>query len=153
MNTRTKVSACLIVAVLSLAGTSLARTPTTDSRDEADVKRVEKRWLAAEDDPAELESILADDFIHVLPSGLITKRQQIDYLKSRSAHTPEMNRHFEKLEVRVFGNVAIANGIVAASTRGETQRTVFTDVFVKRNGEWRAVNAQENPMVPQTGSQ
>ena len=155
MNTRTKVSASLIVAALSLAGASLARTLTTDTRDEADIKRVEKRWLAAEDDPAGLESILADDFIHVLPFGFITKRQQINYLESRTTHTPKMKRQFDKLDVRVFGNAAIANGIVAAAPAagGQTQFTVFTDVFVKRNGVWKAVNAQENPMTPRDGGQ
>ena len=39
----------------------------------------------------------------------------------------------------------IANGTVVTTNASGTHRSVFTDVFVKRNGQWQAVNAQENP--------
>jgi hypothetical protein len=49
----------------------------------------------------------------------------------------------------VYGETAIANGIVEASDvpDDKPKRTVFTDVFVYRAGRWQAVNAQENAMV------
>jgi hypothetical protein len=35
--------------------------------------------------------------------------------------------------------------VIAADAGGkETARTMFTDVFVLRDGRWQAVNAQEN---------
>jgi len=37
-----------------------------------------------------------------------------------------------------------SNGmVVATSSDGTVNKTVFTEVFVKRNGAWQAVNAQE----------
>lgn len=65
----------------------------------------------------------------------------------RTHRQPLLAEHkFEKLEVRVYGSVAIASGIVLARPEGKgaLQRTLFTDVFVLRNGYWQAVNSQEN---------
>ena len=49
-------------------------------------------------------------------------------------------------KVRVYGDVGFVNGVVLTTDeRGrEAERTSFTDVFVRRNGRWEAVNAQEN---------
>lgn len=109
------------------------------------VRALEEKWLANENDPAALDSILAADFVHALPFGFITKQQQIDFL--RAHHFPETSRHFEDLRVRVYGGTAIANGVVVADSPegGAPQKTVFTDVFVFRGARWQAVNAQENP--------
>lgn len=103
------------------------------------------RWLEHIDDVSVLQSILADDFIHVLPSGMITKQQQIDYVKTHP-RSPREIRNFERLTVRVYGNTGIANGIVDITNASGTHRSVFTDVFVKRDGQWKAVNAQENSL-------
>jgi hypothetical protein len=105
---------------------------------------VEMRWLQHIDDPAILGSILADDFVHVLPSGFITRQQQIEYVKTHP-RSPQETRSFETLTVRVYGETGIANGIVDTTNASGTHRTVFTDVFVKQDGQWKAVNAQENP--------
>ena len=110
------------------------------------IVQLENRWLQAEDDPEVLQSILADDFIHVLPVGFITKEEQIRYLRSRQPNRKGKTKHFEDLRVRVFGTAAIANGIVVASENGKIDKTVFTDVFAYRHGEWQAVNAQETPL-------
>ena len=109
---------------------------------------IEQRWLQHIDDPAALQSILADDFVHVLPSGFINKQQHIDYVKAHP-RAPQESRSFEDLKVRAYGDTGIANGIVVVSGPSGTSRTVFTDVFVKRDGRWQAVNAQENPNQPQ----
>lgn len=109
---------------------------------------LETRWLQHIDDPTVLDSILADDFVHALPSGFIGKQQQIDSAKAHP-RAPQENRHFEDFKVRVYGDTGIANGIVVTTDASGTHRTVFTDVFAKRNGKWQAVNAQENPEHPQ----
>ena len=100
------------------------------------------------DDPQALESILADDFVHVLPSGIITKRQQLDFQRMYQ-RIDHIKRNFEGLRVRIYGDVAIANGaVIAMDERGSTRKTYFTDVFARRNGRWQAVNAQEDPAEP-----
>ncbi len=130
----------LLVMVITLPG--IAQSGDKKAKDE--ITRVEARWLASLDNPDALESILADDFVHVLPTGIITKREQLDYQRK---HPPKYHpkRSFDAMSVRVYGDVAIANGAVLAVDEREGKRkTYFTDVFVKRNGQWQAVNAQEN---------
>ncbi len=110
---------------------------------------LEKRWLASKDNPDALESILADDFIHVLPFGFVTKSEQLRYLRTHPATQHGTTKHFEDFRVRIFDDTGIVNGIVAVTEGdGKVRRTIFTDVFVYRAGRWQAVNAQESPFAP-----
>jgi len=102
--------------------------------------QIENEWLHARD-AATLERILAPDFVHVLPSGdFITKEQHIAWFKQ---HGSNPDARFKDMRVRIYGSVAVVTGTVIAKER----ETVFTDVFVQRDGRWQAVNAQEN-VVP-----
>lgn len=105
---------------------------------------LEQRWLNSEDNPGALAEILADDFIHVLPSGLITKTEQLEYMRTHSFRQSQTKKHFEHLNVRTFGDAGVVDGVVVAiSDDGKVRKTVFSDVFAYRHGSWRAVNAQE----------
>lgn len=111
------------------------------------VEALEQHWLASENDPSALDEILADDFLHVLPQGIVTKDEQLRYMRAHPALKDGTTRRFDDLRVRLFGSAAIATGIVIATTPDrKTQRTAFTDVFAYRAGRWRAVNAQETAL-------
>jgi hypothetical protein len=114
---------------------------------EQEVKAVEQRWLENEDRPDVVQSILADDFVHVLPVGFISKEDQLAFLSKHPNAFPG-SKHFEDLRVRIYGEVAIATGIVSTihDSGAKAKRTAFTDVFVRRDGKWLAVNAQELPL-------
>lgn len=116
---------------------------------EQEVKAVEQRWLDNEDRPEVVQSILADDFVHVLPIGFIGKDDQLSYLRQHPNAFPG-TKHFEELRVRIYGDVAIANGIFSTirDPQSKPKRTAFTDVFVRRGGKWLAVNAQELAVEP-----
>ena len=116
-------------------------TARAQHADSASVVSVEREWLAALSDSATLERVLAPDFVHQLASGNeIGKRQHIAFVVAHPL--PNVRRVFERLDVRLNGTTAIATGVVRAEA-DPPQRTVFTDVFVKRNGRWQAVSAQE----------
>lgn len=107
--------------------------------------RIERQWIANEYNPAFLQNLLASEFVHVLPSGPVTKAEQIAFVRTHPAPHFKVHR-FESLEVRVFGDAAVATGTVLAVTdNGPPRRFVFTDVFVRRGGRWQAVNSQETP--------
>lgn len=112
----------------------------------AQVLQVENHWLQVEDDPDALESILAPDFLHVVGAGIITKDEQLSFMRKHPAPKQSPEKHFEDMHVRIYGNVGIVNGIVVANEAGKTRRTLFTDVFAYRDGKWQAVSAQELPM-------
>ena len=75
----------------------------------------------------------------------LSKAEHIDwYVK----HLPPPTRktRFDRLQVRLYGDTAVVNGMVISSDESgkELDRSVFTDVFVYRDGRWQAVNAQED---------
>ena len=107
---------------------------------------LENLWLKSEHDSTTLERILASDFIHPVVTGdFLTKEQHI-YYSTKYLPPANLNNQFENLKVRIYGNVGIVNGVVVTSDENgkEVNRTVFTDVFAKRDGHWQAINAQEN---------
>lgn len=138
--------------IATAANGSLVPESTASAAQQA-IIRLENRWLANEDNPAVLESILAEDFVHVVPVGIISKQENIGFVRSHPNTSPGKHK-FERLQVRVYGSVAIANGIVVAEIEGKGQRrTLFTDVFAFRNGRWQAVNAQETPAADNAAAQ
>lgn len=144
----------LLLAPIALMLTFFGTAQKSPRPDPVRAKRallsLEQRWLQAEDDPAIQEKILADDFVHVLPSGMISKQDQLDFLRSRKRPADKLQRHFEQLKIRIYGATGIVNGIVVATDNSgaPVRKTVFTDVFAYRNGRWQAVNSQENDYQP-----
>jgi hypothetical protein len=139
---------CVAVSISSFASPRTQSQPQTQSQKmEQEVKVVEQRWLENEDRPDVVQSILADDFVHVLPVGFISKADQLAFLRKHPNAFPG-SKHFEELRVRIYGDVAIATGIVSTihDPGTKAKRTAFTDVFVRRDGKWLAVNAQELPL-------
>src|SRR5581483_8622460 len=131
--------ALLIVVHLNLASAKTRRDP---ARDRETIIALEQEWLHAHEAPT-LNRILAPDFVHVIPvDHFLTKQEHIDWVMK---HPEPKDRHtkFDKLNVRIYGDVAIVNGsVVATDDSGkELDRTMFTDVFVFCDGHWQAVNA------------
>lgn len=139
--------AMLTIGVLNVGRVAIEPAQARDtSRDQAAIRTLEQEWLEARD-AATLDRILAQDFLHPVTGGdVLTKDQHIAWVVGHPR--PESTKvSFESLRVRLYGTVAIANGIVIARAPGQSpQRTVFTDVFVWRDQRWQAVNAQENPV-------
>lgn len=133
---------------LLLAGAAMAQSSgDSDSVKKQQLLDLENRWLRVEDNPNELEAILAPDFLHVVGAGIITRDQQLDYMRKHPSPRSKAEKKFDDLHVRVYGNVGIVNGMVIASEAGQTHRTLFTDVFAYRDGKWQAVSAQELPVA------
>jgi len=141
------MKSALLCGALSfvVVGLGVAQTARDPAKDRDAVTALEQEWLHAKD-AATLDRILASDFVHVIPfDHFLTQQEHIDWFVK---HPEPKDRHtrFDKLNVRLYGNVAIVNGsVIATDDSGkELDRTMFTDVFVFRNGRWQAVNGQEN---------
>jgi hypothetical protein len=140
-----RVPFMILIAGLSAGVSGFA--PHDADADRKAIVALEDLWLNAYDAPT-LDRILASDFRHPVVTGqFLTKQQHIEWTV---AHPPPQARkaRFEHMDVRLFNDVAIANGVVL--TEGLTpapMRTIFTDVFVRRDGRWRAINAQENEVL------
>src|SRR5215472_3623974 len=143
--------ACLVIicGMVLFTGASPSQPtsePGSAEKSKQELLDLENHWLQVEDDPAALESILAPDFLHVVPAGIITKDEQLSFMR-RHPRREQGAKHFENLHVRVYGNVGIVNGAVVAPGKEGAQKTLFTDVFAYRDGKWQAVNAQELPVA------
>jgi hypothetical protein len=125
--------------------TRTSREPASAEKSKQDLLRLENHWLQAEDNPDALEYILAPDFLHVVPAGIITKDEQLSFMRKHPAPDQRAERHFENMHVRVYENIGIVNGMVVETGPGTNRKTLFTDVFAYRDGKWQAINAQELP--------
>lgn len=138
----------LIVGLLALCASANAQQSTkVEETQKQALIALEQHWLKVADDPAAVAPILADDFIHVLPSGLETKAEQLKFMRANPPRDLPASRHLEDVRVRIFGNIGIVNGVaVATAADRRAQKTIFTDVFAYRNGRWQAINSQEMSM-------
>ena len=130
-----------------LAGfAALGAGPKPASRDGADLLRVEERWVEAlerRDAPA-VDAILADDFLDATYRGALrTKSEALAAL--HSPDRADAAQQLSELRARVYGAAGVVTGIntVTARDGSFSVRVRFTDVFVRRDGRWRAVSAQE----------
>ncbi len=80
----------------------------------------------------------------VFTGDFLTKAQHIDWFTTQP-RPANLKPRFERLDIRLYGDVGIANGTVMMSDENgkETGRNVFTDVFAYRDGRWQAINGQE----------
>jgi hypothetical protein len=87
-------------------------TPGSTETAKQELLQEENHWLQVEDDANALESILAPDFLHVVRAGIITRDEQLEYMRTHPAPRSNAVRHFEGLHVRLYGSVGIVNGAV-----------------------------------------
>jgi uncharacterized protein (TIGR02246 family) len=91
---------------------------------------------------AQIERILADDFLGTLPDGqVMSKRQHIEEVAT-GAYTATMI-DITSSDARVFGDAAVVTfGETETSRTGKKDtsgRSLWTEMFVKRNGRWQVV--------------
>lgn len=142
-----KAAVFAVMACTAFAGPTALAAQASDT-DRAQIAALEHRWLdAAHGDRRALTDILAPDFIDIDVNGEV--RTRADHL-ARAATPAATTETITQLDVRTFGDTAIATGIntVHSKTQGWTVNVAFTDVFVRRHGQWRAVSAQETLQKP-----
>ena len=105
----------------------------------------ERQWAesVATGDTSAIERILADDFMGVDPKGrLYNKQQMID--ETRSAPKYFVSNRLNDVKLRFYGNIAIAQGSETWEKHsGERGRFVWTDTWLRRNGRWQIVAAED----------
>ena len=105
----------------------------------------ERQWAesVATGDTSAIERILADDFIGVDPKGrLYAKQEMID--ETRNAPKYFVSNRLNEVKVRFYGSTAIVQGSETWEKRsGERGRFVWTDTWLRRNGRWQIVAAED----------
>src|SRR4030095_8614646 len=100
-----------------------------------------KAWVAG--DRATIERVIAPDWTTTDPDGSVRTRAQVlsETFETRTHRIQRMA--IDEVEVRLFGEAAVVSGRTHAVGEFDGQRydvrIRFTDVFIKRRGEWQAV--------------
>jgi len=62
-----------------------SRDARSTEKSKQELLDLENHWLQVESDPNALESILAPGFLHVVPIGIITKEEQLSFMRKHPA--------------------------------------------------------------------
>ena len=134
----------LIISVLSVSLATFALAAGAES----DLKALEQQWSDAyvKDDTSVLESLEADEYKLVDPSGIVaTKAQDIKELRDKTFVVQSSASN--ELNVRMLGeNFAYVTGLqtLKGNYKGEdiSGQYRFLDVFEKKGNKWQAIASQ-----------
>ena len=105
----------------------------------------ERQWAesVATGDASIVERILANDFLGVDPKGRIYDKAKM-IADTRDAGQYFASNHLNEVKVRFYGDTAIAQGNESWQRRtGERGRFVWTDTWLRRNGRWQIIAAED----------
>jgi len=105
----------------------------------------ERQWAesVATGDSGVVERILADDFLGADPKGRLYDKAKM-IADMRNAPQYFISNRLNQVKVRFFGETAVAQGDESWERRtGERGRFVWTDTWIRRNGRWQIVAAED----------
>jgi ketosteroid isomerase-like protein len=114
---------------------------------EEELLRVQEEFVdaIAKNDLEEIERFVADDWIIINADGGIIDRERFLGVIKSAVLTHEMMES-DDIRVRVYGNSAVVSALTRSKGKfmGQefTTHERSTDVFVKRDGQWRCVLTQ-----------
>jgi ketosteroid isomerase-like protein len=114
---------------------------------EEELVKVEEEFTAAivKNDPEAIERLVADEWIIINADGGIIDKERFLGVINSGALTHEMMES-DNVRVRVYGDSAAVTALTR--TKGKFRGQEFsteeraTDVFVRRDGQWRCVLTQ-----------
>jgi ketosteroid isomerase-like protein len=135
-----------------LCAPSVVHAQDYDAAARDQVLALEKAWNQAykAGDAKALAAILDNSLVLVEDDGsLKTKSEFLASVKSSSGNEEQVAP--ESLTVRVFGNTAIAIGVIAVkATKGGksvVHRERFIDTWINKNGSWVCIATDATPMT------
>ena len=147
----TSILGVALTALVAWLGAVEAGQTSDDASAIVDLEqRLAQAWVKG--DRRFIEALLAPDWTVTDPSGrTLTKHQVLDETFS-SAERRIDTMAVDDVKVRLMGAVAVATGRTRAtgSYQGRTASVVlrFTDVFLRRDGQWQIVISQGTMVAP-----
>jgi ketosteroid isomerase-like protein len=110
--------------------------------DRAILKQLNRDYIASvqNSDVRRFDEILAEEFYCSNPDGSLVDRSE--FLLQTVRPVTISGLESSDVKIRLFGDVAIIHGRTTyKAADGEAKAGRYTDVWARRNGEWRAVSA------------
>ena len=153
---RWMIARCIVAVSMLMLLSPNARVSAQDNNEaaaRAQVLALEKAWNQAykAGDIKALSAILDNSLVLVEDDGsLKTKSEFLATVKAAAGNEEQVAP--ESLTVRVFGNTAIAIGVIATKdAKGVKHRERFIDTWLNRNGSWICIATDATP-ITRTGS-
>ena len=142
---------CALAPVLACAsaGSSSTDRAAASPDDAVEVRRLHQSYADAliARDSVTLRRILAEDFRTTVSEGRVLGREE-DIAPVLSGRVAFDSARLDSVTVDVFGDAAIVRGIFVYRARvGDNAfagRERFTDVYLKRDGQWRVVSSHNS---------
>lgn len=144
----------ILVILLCLASTAVL-AQTSDQATKSKIAALEQLWNQAykSADTKALDSILDDAIVLVNDDGSVqTKAEFLASVKSSASQPSAQQQQVapESLTVEVYGNVAIASGVmrVKGVEKGKsyTRRERFVDTWLLKRGSWVCIGTNATPV-------
>ena len=141
------VLSSLLVCTVSFASAQQPKSAATRTPDERAVLDLEEAWAKAvvKRDAATFKRLLSPGFVYTEDDKLMSRDDVLREVASGSDTVTAA--HNEDMVVHEFGTTAVVTGWLIVQGRGSAgafdRRYRFTDTWVKRNGSWRIVAAQD----------
>lgn len=132
----------LLIAGLFVTTFSFAQSPTESEIKDLSQKRVQ--WLL-KGNVDSLVNLYDENSVTIHGNGMIrTTSEHINDIKSGRPVYKSID--IQESSVKDFGNTAVlvGKGVFSISINGQnmTQNMVFTEVYLKKNGQWKLISRQ-----------
>lgn len=144
----------IFVILLGLAGAA-SFAQTSDQATKSKIAALEQLWNQAykSADTKALDSILDDTIVLVNDDGSVqTKAEFLATVKSSASQPSAQQQQIapESLNVEVYGNVAIATGVMRVkgveNGKSYTRRERFVDTWLLKRGNWVCIGTNATPV-------
>jgi ketosteroid isomerase-like protein len=143
-----------LVAMATVTGAAAAREPIPDEADlPREIERLENQLIAAIEakDFATYQRLVAEDYVAVGAAGEQTRAQAIEAYRSGALSLPGLK--IGDVKVHVYGDTAMLSARTFGD-RVEAGKTVpnrvrYMRIWMKRQGQWRAVSQMARPLESQ----
>lgn len=150
-----KVTGVLVLLVVA-AATALSAQSESEAAIKSKIVALEQLWNQAykSGDTKALDSILDEGIVLVNDDGSVqTKAEFLASVKSAAPQSSAQQQQVapESLSVRVFGNVAIATGMMRVKGveggKAYTRHERFVDTWILKHGTWVCVGTDATPVL------
>lgn len=134
------VSAALVACVICGCNRRYSETEARQYITES-----ERQWAesVATGQTGDVERIVADDFVGIDTHGKTYGKAQM-IADTRKGPEYFVSNHLNNVEIRFYGDTAVAQGSESWERRnGDRGRFVWTDTWLRRNGRWQIVAAED----------
>lgn len=136
----------LLIFCPSLFAQTQKKTDTKQSKIEAELMQLERDIGEANirRDKTFFESVEANEFIFTdSGGGITTKAEDVASLDKPPGEFKLVSYIVDEMKASVYGKTAVVTGRTTTVSRGKTReitnKSRFTDVFIKRDGRWQII--------------